>query len=238
MRACALGLLGAAMVVGDASAAVLWSNGDPNTSSAYATIDLQYPSLFIVSLDDVTVPAGQDWQVKTLFGHFYFREDEAPFAGQTAAWQIRTGVSDNVPGSSALDGFGAIAASNTAFTAVSNGMDAGFGYKGYRLEVDVSSRNITLAAGQTYHIQIAPYQPVPWTGEMYIAQTNGANSVNAPPGNNAILNGPAYGLNFKQQTYSVAYGLTGDAVALVPEPVAVGTVVIGATMMVLRRRRV
>ena len=104
-----------------------------------------------------------------------------------ALWDVRTGISEGVPGTSVASG------STMTPTVTLTGRSA-FGFIEVQVEVtDLSLFLPALPAGQTYWLNVTPIGDL--TGRSFDSDTSGANCFGQPCGNdlNAFFNSPFFG---------------------------------------------
>jgi hypothetical protein len=182
------GLLVAAALLtpSSARAAMLWYNGDPdgrdatlNATNLVSTFGggTLYNSFVY---DNFIVPAGQTWNVTSLFANI--ESNAGPIS--TATWQIRKGVSAGNGGTLVASGDGNAVQTPTGGPVIDPTTTA------YTLTENIPT--VALTSG-TYWLTFAPDIPLGSAGvgvNAYLETTSGANAVGTPPGNdgNSFVN--------------------------------------------------
>jgi len=200
--------------IGNASAQILWYNGDRNFVNSLNSTDNGTGNSAIV-YDDFTVTSSTGWQVTGVFGTF-----KLPNTVTNANWEIRSGVSAG-NGGTLLD------SGENAPVVLTPGASSG-GFTQYT--VAVTGLNFDLAPG-TYWLGLQPIS----TGAGFLVTTSGANAVGTPAGNDSnafwtssTLGIPNNGESFESTTSSgdpnlnsnlIAFSLGVDGTVVpVPEP--------------------
>jgi PEP-CTERM motif len=220
-------LLGAA---GQASAAILWYNGDFNgnnglTNERNTDVSQSYTyDNFVIGAGGATITS-------------VFSNNLMNFVTTTADWEIRSGVSNGNGGTLIASGVGSLASQ----TPTGN---TGFGFTEFTIQVD--GLNVALAPG-TYWLAVAPVDS--GSGRSFVSTTSGANAVGSPPGNddNSFLDSAFFGASFQPASDFVgapadfSMGVLGNSgVAAVPEPATLtllGVTLAGMAGYRLRRRK-
>jgi hypothetical protein len=178
----------------------LWYNGDFNGVNALANERNTLISQAAV-YDDFNVPAGQMWDVATVFS-----DNLTNTAVTGADWEIRTGISEGNGGT--------LVASGTTNSPGVRLIYCGFGFCEYRVEV--TELNVTLVPGH-YWLNVTPVGN--GTGRSFNANTSGANCVGTPCGDNqnAFFNSTFFGAYFTStanegQPADYSNGVIGTAV--------------------------
>lgn len=220
-------------VRGQAPPGALWYNGDFNTRNGLANEDntLQGVGQYARVYDNflVTDPAG--WMVGGVFSNNLLNTNVTG-----ATWEIRSGTT-------LLNTGGVLVAGGTTATPVvtATGRSA-FGFTEFRIEVTGLNLLLpALASGQFYWLNVTPIGD--GTGRSFNSQTDGANALGSPPGNdlNAFFDSNIFGANFAStadfdQPADFSMGVIG---IVVPEPGtwALLSCGVGALLVAARRRR-
>ncbi len=238
-RAIAGLLVVAAFVPGQTAQAgdVAWYNGDFDGRDAIVN---QTGSPDGLVYDDFVVPTGQTWTISSVFSNDLLYD--GPQAGQTAYWEIRSGVSAGNGGTLIASGDGADTQTPTGnYVVVIPGV-----FNVYEFTNSVNVTGVTLTAG-TYWLAVAPDVSNVENGGSLITTTSGANAVGTPPGNegNSFVTSTFFGQYFLPTsdpsiegpgTWDYSMGIT-----TVPEPPSLTLAFIAAaasaSCLWARRRR-
>lgn len=211
----------------------LYYGGDLNTASSDANglINEDISGTQATEYAAFTVPTGQIWNITGLFGNNFMS-----FTAQTAAWSIRSGMSDGNGGTTLFSGSVTPQVTDTGVN--------DFGYEIYTVAVNGLS-GIQLGAG-TYWLSVVPTCPS-CGGASYLANTDGSNAYGtAGPANVNWLDWAAQGYNYVNANTQGVFptfsaGVIGTLASSVPEPSALGVfglgLVLAGAFAGLRRRR-
>jgi hypothetical protein len=229
MKARSLGFVSATAVllsvlaVPAAASPILWYNGDFNgVNGLYNGLNTLVSDSRVY--DDFIVPAGQTWLIDEVFSN-----NQTNFRPDTAAWQIRSGVSAGNGGTLVASGTGAATVTPTGNTP--------FGLT--EIHVSVAGLSVLLTPG-TYWLMVTPVDN--GAGLSYLSTTSGLNAIGSPAGNdaNAFMDSLFFGQNFTLSTVvadtaiDFSMGVAGAVNPTVPEP---GTLALLATGAIAVRRR-
>jgi MYXO-CTERM domain-containing protein len=163
-------------------------------------------------------------QIDGIFANFL---DTGSVRGSTLAWEIRTGVADNDPGTLLFGG-------NDVATAVLSGTPL----TNIEFTYSCAASPFILAAGD-YFLSVAVDGG---NGDIFASTTSGINGVGGPlADDNSFYNAPSLGANFAVASNFVgapadfSFGLRGAEPT--PEPASFAILGLGA-LVLLRRRRI
>lgn len=152
-------------------AATAWPQYTENLSNASQELALTYDNL-------TWVPGAGGGVVDVVGGHFHSFGTVNGSVIDTAYWEIRTGMAQNVGGTLVASGSGAVTSYATSFT---QGGSAVWG-------VDVDVPNFTLAAGNYWFgLAIGTTSLDPNATSWFVASTTGANGVGGPLGDDLSI---------------------------------------------------
>jgi hypothetical protein len=206
-----------------ARAGVLWYNGDFDGRNGLSNeINTSISDAIVYDDFIVTDPGG--WDI-----NYVWSNNLMNFRTSSAAWEIRSGISDG-------DG-GTLIAGGTTNSAVQLPTGrSGFGFD--ESTILITGLSVHLAPG-TYWLAVTPIDS--GGGRSFISTTSGQNSIGVPPGNddNSFFNSSFFVAN-----YSPAANWVGNfpadfsmGVGAVPEPSTVALVACGLGMLALPRLR-
>jgi hypothetical protein len=194
---------------------ILWYNGD------YDGRDTQVNQTGPADgkiYEDFIVPTGFTFTITSVFSNDFMFD---PGAAQTAAWEIRSGVSAGNRGTllDSGDGVDTLTATGRSITVIP-------GIENINEFTNSVNVNVTLGAG-TYWLSVAPDVS---NQNSFIGTTSGANAVGTPPGNdgNSFFSSSFFGQIFVPTsdpsiegpgTWDYSMGVVGTAVqTAIPEP--------------------
>jgi len=225
---CLLALALLVAVLGQATAAPLWYNGDFDTFNGLSSEKNTIVSA--ANTYDNFIVGGAGWNVDTVFSNELMTSNFP----KTAHWEIRSGVSVGKGGT-------LIASGDSAATSVLTGR-SGFGLLEWHVEV--TGLNINLAPG-TYWLTVSAIDS---GGERaFVSTTSGKNAIGSPPGNddNSFFDSTFFGVTFGKATdqtggdpfhaggqgVDFSMGVGGNLLQQVPEPASLILLSIGIAGM-------
>ena len=211
----------------------LWYNGDRNHTNGLANErdDSVGFGLYAHVFDDFNVPAGQTWNVTSVYSNDYNNYIESGGTTTAVEWSIRQGITNGNGGT--LIAGGTAGPGNFAFFFKDTG---DFGFSEYT--VQALNLNIHLAPG-TYFLNVTPVGN--GFGRSFDSETSGLNCIGTPCGNNGNSffdsnegSGSHYG---GPNPTDFSMGVIGT----VPEPPPWAMMAMGAVVLIgvqqLRRRK-
>ncbi len=184
-----------------ASAASTWYSGDPylaSTAWPQYTENLSPVNTnqqLALTYDNFTWAPSAGGVVDVVGGHFHSFNTIGGSVIDTAYWEIRTGMSNNVGGSLVFSGSGVVSTFVTAFT------QGGFAV--WEVKVDVP--NFTLALGNYWFgLAIGTTSLDPNATSWFVASTSGTNGIGGPLGDDlsiyfqSINNGTTINWNYNE----------------------------------------